>query len=320
MARFSEAFASYASTLTAPFQHAVFRRVWIASLLSNFGMLIQGVGAAWAMTLMTDSANMVALVQTASSLPIVLISIPAGAIADMYDRRSSASPRPSHPLGSVALVILFYFGLVTPYPLLAFCFVIASGTALFGPAWQASVGEQVPPEALPSAIALNSINYNIARSFGPAVGGLIVAASGTIASFITNAVLYLPLIFELLRWKRVQEPSRLPPERLGRAIVSGGRYVMHSPAIRTVLIRSIVTCTGGASAQALLPLVARDLLHGGAPMYGILLGAFGFGAVIAGLNVAEVRQRFTAEQALRTLALMMGIAIVVMSAEPVVVR
>src|SRR6478609_9269072 len=187
MARFSEAFASYASTLTAPFQHAVFRRVWIASLLSNFGMLIQGVGAAWAMTLMTDSANMVALVQTASSLPIVLISIPAGAIADMYDRRLvSLAATFLTLLGSVALVILFYFGLVTPYLLLAFCFVIASGTALFGPAWQASVGEQVPPEALPSAIALNSINYNIARSFGPAVGGLIVAASGTIASFITN--------------------------------------------------------------------------------------------------------------------------------------
>lgn len=313
----SGAFAAYAANLKAPFQHAVFRRVWIASLLSNFGMLIQGVGAAWAMTEMTTSANMVALVQTASSLPMVLLSIPAGAIADMYDRRLvSLAATFLTLIGSIALVVLFYFGLVTPYLLLAFCFMIASGTALFGPAWQASVGEQVPAEALPSAIALNSINYNIARSFGPAVGGLIVAASGAIASFVTNAVLYLPLIFELFRWKRVQEPSRLPPERLGRAIVSGGRYVMHSPAIRTVLIRSIVTCTGGASAQALLPLVARDLLNGGAPMYGILLGAFGFGAVIAGLNVAEVRQRFSAEQSLRALALMMGVAIAVMALSP----
>ena len=208
---------------------------------------------------------------------------------------------------------------MTPNVLLAFCFLIATGTALFGPAWQSSVSEQVPPSALPSAIALNSINYNIARSFGPALGGIIVAAFGAIASFVTNAVLYLPLIGALLSWKRVQEPSRLPPESLTRAIVSGGRYVVHSPPLRTVLWRCLAMSLAGTSAQALLPLVARDLLGGGAPTYGILLGAFGVGAVIAGFNVAAITRRFGTEQSLRVMSLMMGIAIAVMALSPWIV-
>jgi MFS family permease len=307
-------------SITAPLRHPVFRRIWLASLLSNLGLLIQGVGAAWAMTQMTSSADKVALVQTALMLPVMLISMPAGAIADMHDRRIVALISLSISLcGATALAVLFWLGLVTPEILLALCFVVGSGMALFGPAWQSSVSEQVPPETLPSAVALNGISYNIARSFGPAIGGIIVASVGAVAAFAANAVLYLPLFAVLFLWRRTTEPSRLPRERLNRAIVSGIRYIANSPSIRIVLARTLVTGVIGGSVSALMPLVARDLLHGGAQTYGIMLGAFGVGAVIGALNIAELRKRMTSEAAVRACALSMGgaIAAVALSREPV---
>ena len=136
-----------ADSVAAPLRHSVFRRIWLASLLSNLGLLIQGVGAAWAMTQMTSSADKVALVQTALMLPIMLISMPAGAIADMYDRRIVALISLSIALsGATALSVLAWLGMVTPQVLLGFCFIVGSGMALFGPAWQSSVSEQVPPD------------------------------------------------------------------------------------------------------------------------------------------------------------------------------
>ena len=162
--------------------------------------------------------------------------------------------------------------------------------ALFGPAWQSSVSEQVPTETLPSAVALNGISYNIARSFGPAIGGIVVATAGAVAAFAANAVLYIPLMVVLFLWRRVSEPSRLPRERLNRAIVSGVRYIANSPSIRIVLARTLVTGVIGGSVSALMPLVARDLLHGGAQTYGIMLGAFGMGAVIGALNICRSAQ------------------------------
>jgi predicted MFS family arabinose efflux permease len=309
-----------ADGLMAPLRHSVFRRIWLASLLSNLGLLIQGVGAAWAMTQMAASADRVALVQTALMLPVMLISMPAGAIADMYDRRVVALISLSISLsGATALSVLFWFGLVTPEILLALCFVVGSGMALFGPAWQSSVSEQVPAETLPSAVALNGISYNIARSFGPAIGGVIVASVGAVAAFAVNAVLYLPLFTVLFLWRRNLAPSRLPRERLNRAIVSGVRYIANSPSIRIVLARTLVTGLIGGSVMALMPLVARDLLHGGAQTYGIMLGAFGVGAVIGALNITEIRKRLTGEAAVRACALCMGgaIAAVALSREPV---
>ena len=218
--------------------------------VSNLGILIQGVGAAWAMTQMTSSADKVALVQTALMLPIMLISMPAGAIADMHDRRVVALISLAIALaGATVLTVLAWLGLVTPNILLALCFIVGSGMALFGPAWQASVSEQVPTETLPAAVALNGISYNIARSFGPAIGGLVVATAGAVAAFAVNAVLYLPLMVVLFLWNRTHEPSRLPRERLNRAIVSGVRYIANSPSIRIVLIRTLVTGIIGGSSQ-----------------------------------------------------------------------
>lgn len=309
-----------ADGIAAPLRHSVFRRIWLASLLSNFGIMIQSVGAAWAMTQMTSSADDVALVQTALMLPIMLISMPAGAVADMHDRRIVTLISLAIALsGATALTVLAWLGLVTPHILLALCFVVGSGMALFGPAWQSSVSEQVPSETLPAAIALNGISYNIARSFGPAIGGIVVATGGAVAAFAANALLYLPLLVVLLLWKRVSEPSRLPREQLSRAIVSGVRYITNSPSIKIVLTRTMVTGIIGGSVSALMPLVARDLLHGGAQTYGIMLGAFGMGAVIGALNISEVRKRLTGEAAIRACALSMGgaIAAVALSREPI---
>lgn len=296
--------------IAAPLRHAVFRRIWLASLVSNLGILIQCVGAAWAMTQMTSSADKVALVQTALMLPIMLIAMPAGAIADMHDRRIVALISLGIALvGATVLTVLAWFGLVTPNILLALCFVVGSGMALFGPAWQASVSEQVPTETLPAAVALNGISYNIARSFGPAIGGIVVATAGAVAAFAVNAALYLPLMVVLFLWNRAHEPSRLPRERLNRAIVSGVRYIANSPSIRIVLIRTLVTGIIGGSVSALMPLVARDLLHGGAQTYGIMLGAFGMGAVFGALNISEVRRRMSGEAAVRACAISMAGAI-----------
>ena len=293
--------------VAAPLRHATFRRIWLASLLSNLGLLIQAVGAAWAMTQMTSSADKVALVQTALMLPVMLISMPAGAIADMYDRRIVSIVSLSIALsGATALTVLAWLGLVTPTTLLAFCFVVGSGMALFGPAWQSSVSEQVPTETLPSAVALNGISYNIARSFGPAIGGIVVATAGAVAAFAANALLYLPLLVVLALWRRENAPSRLPRERLNRAIVSGVRYIANSPPIKIVLARTMITGLIGGSVSALMPLVTRDLLHGGAQTYGIMLGAFGMGAVVGALNIGEVRKRLGGEAAIRARAISMG--------------
>jgi hypothetical protein len=204
--------------------------------MSNLGLLIMGVGAAWSMTQMTSSASMVALVQTALTMPVAFISTLAGAIADMFDRRIVGLVALAIALlGAILLTALAWLGVMTPNLLLGLCFMVGSGMALFGPAWQASVSEQVPAEALPSAVALNSISYNIARSFGPAIGGVIVASAGAIAAFATNAFFYLPLMVVLFLWRRANEPSRLPPERLARAVISGVRYILNSPSIRVLL-------------------------------------------------------------------------------------
>jgi MFS family permease len=307
-------------SIAAPLRHATFRRIWLASVLSNLGILIQGVGAAWAMTQMASSADKVALVQTALSLPIMLIAMPAGAIADMYDRRIVALVALCIALsGATALAVLTWLGLVTPNLLLGLCFAVGSGMALMGPAWQSSVAEQVPAETLPAALALNGISYNIARSIGPAIGGIVVAAAGAVAAFALNAMLYLPLIAALFLWKRVASPSRLPPEKLRRAIVSGGRYIANSPSIKIVLARTLVIGIAGSAILALMPLVTRNLLQGGAQLYGVLLGAFGLGAVLGALNLTRLRKHLGAEAAISscTIAMGVGFAVVAVSHMPV---
>lgn len=297
--------------LLEPLRQRTYRTIWIASLFSNFGQLIQGVGAAWLMTRLSSSPQMVALVQTALMLPLMLVALPAGAIADMFDRRKVAlAGLVFASLMAICLTLLAGAELLSPWTLLLFCFLIGTGVALYGPAWQASIGEQVSGEHLPAAIALGTISYNVARSFGPAIGGIIVASLGAMAAFAANAFFYLPLILAFLMWQREHKPSRLPPERIDRAIVSGVRYAVHSPPIRVVLIRTHVVGLAGASVSALTPLIAKDLLHGSASTYGLLLGAYGVGAVLGATGLDLVRRRLRPEQAAGLLSILLGAMII----------
>ncbi|MDT0509920.1 MFS transporter [Novosphingobium sp. MMS21-SN21R] len=294
----------------APLRVVMYRRIWIASLMSNFGQLILGVGAAWEMTRMASSPGLVALVQTALMLPMMLVALPAGALADMFDRRKIAMTGLAVAITfATALTVLSYLGLTTPWVLLAFCALIGSGVALYGPAWQASIGEHVPPALMPQAIALGSVSYNLARSFGPALGGVIVLAAGAKAAFAINALFYLPLLMVYVFWKRLPLPSRLPPERIDRAIVSGLRYVYHARPIRTVLIRAFLFGTAGATATALAPLIAKNLLGGDASIYGVLLGAAGVGAVLGAVTTGRLAEAVSPERGATLLAGASGIAL-----------
>ncbi|KRB85953.1 MFS transporter [Sphingomonas sp. Root710] len=294
-----------------PLRHRLFRRIWTASLFSNFGQLIQGVGAAWAMTQLTGRADLVALVQSATFAPLMCLSLIAGAIADSYDRRKIALFALSMALlGAAGLSLITALDLLTPAWVFFFCFVVGTGTALFGPAWQSSVGEQVPQRELPAAIALNAISYNIARSFGPAIGGVLVAAAGVLAAFAFNALAYIPLIVVMYFWRRSPEKSRLPPEALGRAVISGARYVLHSPTIRAILIRTALMALAGTSASALMPLIARELLKGDAGLYGILLGCFGVGAVAGAVLLPRLKEKLSDERAVVFACLLMGVSLI----------
>jgi MFS family permease len=293
-----------------PLRQRTFRTIWCTSVVANFGQLILGVGAAWEMTRLA-TADMVALVQTALMLPLMLVSVPAGAFADMFDRRKIALVGLSFAsLCAAALTTLAVLGLTTPWVLLAFCSLIGAGVALYSPAWGASISEQVEAEHLPAAIALGSISYNVARSFGPAVGGVIVAAAGARAAFATNAVAYLPLLAAFFFWRRQHAVPRLPPERIDRAIISGTRYALHSAPIRTVLVRAFAFGTASAAASALIPLAARYILKGNAGTYGLLLGCAGVGAVAGALLVSTVRERLKVEHAYALCALVGGAMIV----------
>lgn len=273
-----------------PLRHRDFRNIWSASVLSNFGLLINGVGAGWAMTELSGEPQKVALIQTALTLPFMLLSVPAGAIADTYDRRKFTMAMLACAVATAgSLAAISFLGLLTPALLILMCLLLGACNALFAPAWQASVSEQVPAEDLPPAVALNSISFNIARSFGPAIGGWIVAVGGTAAAFTTTTACYLPIMLAFYLWQRTPDKPRLPPERIWQAVISGVRFVAYSPTTRNVILRSVLTGIAGASISALLPIVARDMIGGGAMIYGVLLGAFGIGAVLGALLMSRLR-------------------------------
>ena len=284
----------------APFRNDTFRLIWVASLASNFGGLIQAVGAAWMMASISTSANMVALVQASTALPIMLFSVASGALADNFDRRRIMLTAQGFMLVvSATLTLLAWYDLLTPWLLLTFTFLIGCGTALNNPAWQASVGDMVPREDVPSAVALNSMGFNMTRSVGPAIGGAIVAAAGAAAAFAVNAVSYFALLFALFRWKPAIPASTLPREDFARAVTAGLRYVTMSPNILRVMFRGFAFGLAASAILSLLPLVARDLVAGGPFTYGILLGCFGFGAIGGALLSARLRERFTGETIVR---------------------
>jgi len=305
--------AEPAISALSPLRFPIFRAVWLASTASNLGGLIQSVGAAWLMTSIAESVDMVALVQASTSLPIMLLSLIAGAMADSFDRRKiMLGAQIFLLLVSLTLSLCSWQGLITPWLLLLFTFLIGCGNAFMAPAWQASVGDMVPRPHLPDAVALNSMSFNMARSAGPAIGGAIVAALGAAAAFAVNAFSYIGLITVLSRWRPTPAPRLLPPETLGAAAAAGVRYVSMSPAIRSVLIRSALFGAGASSILALLPLVAKLLIAGGPLTYGVLLGAFGIGAVAGAVGSARLRQVMSTETMVRSASLGFAIAAAVM--------
>jgi MFS family permease len=213
------------SPTLAPFHSRVFAMIWTASLVSNFGSLIQAVGASWMMTSIAPSADMVALVQASTTLPIMLLSLASGATADIWDRRLvMLIAQVVMLIVALALTLIAFLGQITPWTLLTLTFLLGCGVALYGPAWQSSVGEQVKRPDLPSAVALNSLSFNIARTAGPAIGGIIVAKAGPPAAFLINALSYVALITVLVLWRRPRPAPFLPPENKLMAMGAGIRY------------------------------------------------------------------------------------------------
>jgi len=281
----------------SPFRHPVFRDLWMATVVSNVGTWMQSLGAAWLMTTISASPVMVALVQSATSFPMFLLALPAGALADIIDRRRLLLFTQGWMLAAAALLAAVTFlGATTPWVLLVLTFVLGLGAALNGPAWQAIVPELVPRRELSEAIALNSAGFNLSRAAGPAAGGAVLAAAGAAVTFLLNAISFLGVMMVLFRWRRPPMETHLPAERMLSAMRSGLRYTRYAPALRAVLLRSCVFMIGSSAVWALLPLVARNDLRWGPIGYGILLACFGAGALAGATILPRVRRRLSSEQ------------------------
>jgi MFS family permease len=302
------------SSTLEPLRQPTFRRIWLASLFCNGAQQIQSVAAAWIMVQLTAGPEQVALVQTASMLPLMLLALPGGALADIYDRRKAAIAALLLMLsGALALTILSVSGLINPVLILLCCFVVGTGVAFFTPAWAASVIELVGPKALPAGVALNSMSNNLARSIGPTIGGFAVMAFGASAAFGLNTLLYIPMLLALYFWRRAAFTPTLPPENLGRAALSGLRYAAFSAPVRRILMRATVLSLATGAVYALLPLVASSALGGDAGTYGLLLGAFGLGAVAATFFGSVHRRRLTPEGSVRLFAGTQGVALMLLA-------
>jgi MFS family permease len=299
------------ATLTL-FRNQTFRMLWIAALASNFGGLVQGVGASWLMTSLSGSHAMVALVQSSVTLPIMIFSLLAGVFADNFDRRRVMLIAQSFMLAvSICLALMAMWGMLTPWLLLAFTFLIGCGTALHNPSWQASMGDIVSKDELSAAVSLNSMGFNLMRSVGPAAGGAIVAFAGAGAAFGVNAASYFAIIAALLMWRPNFPKRRLPREPMGSAFAAGLRYVAMSPNLLKVILRGTIFGFSAVAILALLPLIVQQVLGGSALTYGVLLGCFGMGAVAGALLNARLRARLRNEWITRAafLAFALGCAI-----------
>lgn len=280
----------------APFRYPDFRLLWTATLVSNLGVLIQGVGAAWGMTEMTSSPQMVSLVQASVTFPIMLLAMLAGAISDNFDRRTvMLLAQIFMLLVSVALTLITWTGNLGPWGLLACTFLLGAGTAFHLPAWQSSMRDLVPRDDLPAAVTLNSMSFNLMRSVGPVVGGAIVVLAGLTMVFALNAVSYFAVIYALIRWKPPREEQELPAERLGSAVWAGVRYISFSTGLMRIMLRTFMFSVSAVSVIALLPIIARNQLQGDATTYGLLLGLFGAGAILGALGGSQLRARFPME-------------------------
>jgi MFS family permease len=270
--------------------------MWLAQFVSNVGGWMQTVGAQWLMLSLTTAAAPVALIQTASSLPVLLFAVPAGAIGDLVDRRRFLLVAQTFmALAAVVLGLLSIAGVVTPLLLLVLLFALGSGQAWTSPTWQTLQPELVGAAERPQAIALGSVNQNLARAVGPAIGGALVAATSVGSVFLINAATFLAVIVVIARWHggRRALAGALPREQVGEAIRAGGRYVAASPALRAILLRAAAFVFFASAIWALLPLTARDELRLGSGGYGLLLGCVGVGAVTGAALLPRLRARLS---------------------------
>jgi MFS family permease len=276
----------------SPLLIRVFRSLWIASLVSNIGTWMHNVGGVWLMTSLSDSALIVALMQTATSLPVFLVVLPAGALADIVDRRKFLLCTPGGMLAAAAaLAALTLMGLTTSWVLLGLTFALGLGAAMNMPAWQAIMPDLVPREQLSAAIALNGIAFNVARAVGPALGGAIVAAAGPGAVFLLNSLSFLAVIAVIFSWDEPrQEANSAPSEHVFEAVRTGMRYVFNAPALKSALIRCwlFIICAGAL--WALMPVVARWDLGFGATGFGVLLACMGAGAIVGAVILQKLRR------------------------------
>ena len=280
-------------SLAAAFRHRAFAVIWTATVVSNVGGWMYNAASGWLMTSLNPDPLVVALVQTASTLPVFLFAIPAGALADIFDkRRFLIAVEVVYTAICAVYAVIVGLGLATPDNLLLFTFLIGAVGALTLPAWQSVLPQLVPKEDLTSAVAANSVGVNASRAIGPALAGAAIVGLGMVSPFWINAACNLGVLGALLWWRRPDSSgTALPPERLGGAIEAGFRYARHSPALRATLIRAAGFFLFSSTYWALLPLLARTQIASGPGLYGVLLGAIGAGAVCGAFIMPRLRAK-----------------------------
>src|SRR5579862_1556488 len=270
---------------------------------------MQNAGAAWLMVTLAPSALLVALVQTATNLPVFLLGVPAGAFGDIVDRRKLLLVTQAWMLAAAAVLgVLTITGTSGPWILLWLTFALGLGATMNGPAWQAIMPELVPKSELPAAIALNSMGFNLARAVGPALGGLVVAWIGAGAAFILNAISFIAVLIVLYQWKRAPEHSSTSTETVVAAMWAGMRYVRFAPTMHAVLLRSGTFILSASALWSLLPLVAKVELHRESSGFGLLLGCLGAGSILGALMIGRLRQLFSPEAIVTSCVVVFGLA------------
>lgn len=291
-----------AASTWAPLRSPVFRALWIAQFVSNLGTWMQTVGAQWMLVGDPRAAVLVPLVQTATTLPVMLLALPSGVIADLIDRRRLLIwTQAAMAVAVTTLAVLTGAGLTTPTVLLMLLFIIGCGQALTMPAWQAVQPDLVPSEQIPAAAALGSMSLNGARSIGPAIAGVLVSLSGPTLVFALNAVSFVAIVFVLVTWRRPAAEQSYPSERALAALNAGGRFIRSSPIVRRILLRAGLFIAPASALWGLLPVIAKQQLGLSSAGYGLLLGALGVGAVLGAVSLGRVRSRFS-QNTLLTLA------------------
>ena len=278
----------------APLRSRIFLAIWIAAMASNVGTWVQSVGEKWLMGEITRSPLLMSLIETGATLPMLVLSMPGGAIAEIVDRRRMLlATQEWMLLADADMAVLSALHLVTPGVLIGMSLLLGVGAALNSPAWQASVPDLVPKEQIAAGVALNSAGFNVSRAVGPALGGLVVGWLGPTWAFALNAVSFVGVLLVLKGWKRQPVTTDLPTERFSAAMKVGLRYAWHSKPLQVILLRGGGFVFFGGPIFSLLPTLAIHRLNLGSTAFGLLLGCTGAGAVGITLVLPVLRRRFT---------------------------